>query len=745
MLLSRKPLDPALTTLAFALVLLPVTIRLFLWGFSLSGLLSDILVGMTLSLLLYRRHPAWAALGLILWGSAVIGSIELVEAVGRMPELSDIEYMMDPSFISHSAGGNGLAHPFVVIIILISILLAAYVLQRLHSHQRRPALSRKMWAVPAVLLILHANAMKQESGGESWKQYSVAHKIAAEKILNTLNSRDNRDAQLWAISRRDQQFSTADLSGSSLLTDGRGKARNVLVITLEGIPGAYIDQIREARGYQWSQQPMPGISAFALEQQAMHTPDFVIHTHQTIRGLYSILCADYPKLDSSTPKAIEMLSTANSKSQHCLPAQLAANGFATHFLQATDLAFMSKDRVMPHIGFQTVCGDNCLRKKKSFAWGLDDKDFFEGSLDYIKNLRNDKSRPWMLTLLTVGTHQPYGAPDSYLKRHDDPKMAAVAYLDDSLTQFLRSLRKLGVLDDTLVIITSDESHGVEELRLASAWGLNVIFAPEREQLPQLKQGVYGQVDLTVSVLDYFGIQPQGGSGRSLFRNYTQGRDMLSYTNGLLRYQPAEGTLLECQFQTGCKVYPQQGFITPQPEDSGLAPNTIASRTQALTQLLDDSMSLSAEQQEFIFAQDDKRKLKKKVENDWTDNLIGAQYLQFAPGTRTYVSLRIKALKTDKKGAHLLLRLKEFDQDSDATVPELPLLHKGESIAIDFNIDNPAGRKAFSFHLLGSGNGEIQIEEFKVSVRKLPNDSARDPVHVANTNMTPEDQTHIDPT
>ena len=33
----------------------------------------------------------------------------------------------------------------------------------------------------------------------------------------------------------------------------------------------------------------------------------------------------------------------------------------------------------------------------------------------------------MLTLLTVGTHQPYSAPERYLQRYDTAKQAAVAY------------------------------------------------------------------------------------------------------------------------------------------------------------------------------------------------------------------------------------------------------------------------------------------------------------------------------
>ncbi|HQQ75682.1 MAG TPA: sulfatase-like hydrolase/transferase, partial [Pseudomonadales bacterium] len=332
-------------------------------------------------------------------------------------------------------------------------------------------------------------------------------------------------------------------------------------------------------------------------------------------------------------------------------------------------------------------------------------------------------QPWMLTLLTVGTHQPYDAPESYRERYADPKMAAVAYLDESITQFLEELKKSGVFEDTLVVVTSDESHGIDELRLASAWGLNLMFAPERDKLPDFKQGVYGHLDLAVSVLDYFGLPAAGIMGRSQFRDYAQGRDMFSYTNGFLRYLHANGRFHECQFQSGCRDSQQNGFISPVEKDSRLSDEGAADRTEVLAARLNQSMSVSAEQQDFLFAKEDKRKLKTKAGNDWTDNLIGAQYLEFASGTRTYVSLRVKALKTDKHGAQLRLLLKEFDQDSDAVAPELPLLRKGESIAIDFTLDNPLGRKAFSFHLLGTGKGEIQIDEFRVVVRKLLEQSA----------------------
>src|SRR5690606_19640139 len=130
----------------------------------------------------------------------------------------------------------------------------------------------------------------------------------------------------------------------------------------------------------------------------------------------------------------------------CLPAQMRQRGFSTHFLQGAGLRFMAKDKIMPHMGFQKTLGRDWFRNKPylEFPWGMDDKAFLEGSLGYVKQLQRAR-KPWMLTLLTVGTHQPYSAPQAYLERFASPKQAAIAYLDDAVGDFLDALEKQGVL------------------------------------------------------------------------------------------------------------------------------------------------------------------------------------------------------------------------------------------------------------------------------------------------------------
>lgn len=87
------------------------------------------------------------------------------------------------------------------------------------------------------------------------------------------------------------------------------------------------------------------------------------------------------------------------------------------------------------------------------------------------------------------------------------------------------------------------------------------FQASAEELPSVKSGVYEHVDLSASILDYFALPvPSTLSGRSLFRDYETGREIMSFTNDKLRYHNGQGTLTECDFQQHCRYYASAGFI-----------------------------------------------------------------------------------------------------------------------------------------------------------------------------------------
>ena len=705
----RQP-NARLLSLIVLVLIVPVCLRAALGWSTPLGFLSDLAVGSLLVVALHRR-AWWLALPVLLfWALLAIATAELVSAVGRLPTPSDIHYLIDPQFVENSTGG-GLAHPALAIALLgaLSFWLLTQVAGRGRS---RPALPRAVWVAPIVLFAAHWGAQNLwPNDGDAWRLYNLPHQLLASEVADLqIQAEEWLDGDLEEPTPAMAGLTDVDLNGQKLLT-APGQARNVLIIALEGIPGAYIRANREAIGSHYQEDLMPNLSRWA--ERGMNTPDYVLHSHQTIRGLYAMLCGDYDKLNNGTPKGVEML-TLNERNHACLPAQLRAHGLSTHYLQGAGLRFMAKDKIMPHIGFDATHGLEWFSNSNylDFPWGKDDKAFFEGALDYVGQLKKQK-QPWMLTLLTVGTHQPYSAPDDYLQRYETPKQAAVGYLDDALDQFLSGLERQGVLQDTLVVITSDESHGIDGVRLASSWGFNLTLAPEQAQLPRLNAGVYGHVDLSTSILDYFDLPvPTALSGRSLFRDYDSGREIMSFTNGKLRYHNGQGIFSECDLPRRCRYYQSTGFIAESATYKGTYSGHPARQIAARADALDLSLLRTPLNHRYQFGSNNIIPLQAQVKDDWADNLIGAQYLEMPKGSQTRVRLTVRSVDP-QQAAYIQLKAKEFEQDVQLGLPAEMVVTAEQPLEMDFSFANPQQRKAFSFHLLGYGSGAVEVTDFSV--------------------------------
>lgn len=684
----------------------------FLWRLGQSGLaqpiglLSDLASG-ALVMLLALASPRWLRAPLVLlWAGLQAGSRELFAAMQRYPNWQDALYLLDPEFVRNSTSGLHLSSPVLAALILALALTACCLpLRRVRAASLFTGL-----ILAAGLFLAHDHFNDRNRQQSIAARYNPFQWLLADALAKPLPS-GKEPAPLAVLPPGLRQV---DLNGTPLLHKGR--AQNVLIVALEGIPGLYYPAIREAMGVP-PQRPEMNRLAQATTG-AMLMPDFVTHSHQTIRGLYSILCGDISELSFKTPKAIELLGLPEQAGQ-CLPAQMAKNGWDTHYLQASGLTFMGKDRVMPSIGFKEVHGSEWFpaREENLFEWGVTDTAFFKGAKEYIAGLRK-KEQPWMLTLLTVGTHQPYSVPDEIADRYPTRRDAAVAMLDQAVADFITGLRKDGVLDDTLVLITSDESQGHALAEWVCSWGLGIVLAPEQEELPRLKEGTFALMDVAASILDYFHLDiPPSVIGRSFFRQYDQPREMVAYTADKLRWHTSSDLLYECTRDEGClvgKAPSLLGFTTspllPDSEDH-------APRLFAAASALDNKLIEGKEQRLLQFAAGEIRTLPEKIRDEWADNLIGAQYLDFPANSKTRVTIRVRAIQAPDDGVQLKLSLRQWENlVTDISFSDFPLLRAGEESTLEFDFDNPEDRKAFSFHLTGEGKeSAIQIDEFNVTV------------------------------
>jgi arylsulfatase A-like enzyme len=508
----------------------------------LRGALADLVVGLLASGLvgLGLKVGRWWARGLavVVLVSLVVSSFAMLEFISVFDSLyafSHVGFVSDSTFLGGSA--RHLQQPGWLAL-LMSAAIAGGILAQ--------APGKPWWRAWAAALAssLVAQALFPVSPiYDEWRQ-----RHAVEANLSTLfASASDRPGAIGANLR---EVFGGDLGGERWI-EPLGPKTNVLLIMLEGASGAYLPSVAAAEGVQ-SSTLMPKLDALAKKNVLLSR--VISHQRQTNRGEYGILCGDYPKLLTDQSKMTEQTYGA---ARRCLPGVLRDAGFATVYIQAAPLGFMLKDQFMPKAGFQELIGEPWFERAYARTdWGVDDKAFFEQALGRVIELHRAQ-QPFFATMLTVGTHHPYTIPDAagangdatHPNRHD----LAFRWADEAVTDFVSGLEGHGVLRDTVVFITSDESAGLVRAEnatqklISQSWSFVIVLLPRRQS--RRIDTLVEHVDTAMSVTDLLGMEQQAERfiGRSWFRRYEVPRPLFSantYARRVMMWEPS-GSVVVC--------------------------------------------------------------------------------------------------------------------------------------------------------------------------------------------------------
>lgn len=446
------------------------------------------------------------------WLLVCFGNSEHVVANGANARVAHAGFLADDTFLL----GSALHASAPLVLALASIATGGLVWRALRS--RAPAVPFGRLATGALLMALGLAAWPTALASPEWRQASLLE----SNLRVGLDAPDRAPGPAAGnVLASDLRREPLDLSGALRLPRATGRP-NVLLILLEGISGAHIPLVARANDVA-SDLSLPHLDRLAAAH-VVYT-SFVAQQRQTNRGEYAILCGDWPKLRTGVPRMSEHVAHGGLR---CLPERMAALGYETVYLQAAPLAFMLKDQFMGRIGFGTVLGNAWFPDAWSRTnWGVDDRTFFEGALREVERLASGE-RPWFLTLLTVGTHHPYNVPEDFEADGATGFARAALQADQALGDFVDALTARGLLDDTLVLVTSDESAGLDEaapvdpltLLLSRSFGFLVVLGPQTR--PMQVDEPFVQSDLALSILDHLGAGPDalaGLGGRSVFRHY----------------------------------------------------------------------------------------------------------------------------------------------------------------------------------------------------------------------------------
>lgn len=159
---------------------------------------------------------------------------------------------------------------------------------------------------------------------------------------------------------------------------------------------------------------------------------------------------------------ITFLTNADVKYES-LPRILNKNGYttvSTHAERAGDWNW--SEAHSNALGYKDMWDIDSYKLDEVFGMGLSDHSFFNQYADKLKTLK----QPFFSTIPTLSSHGPFDLPDKYRelklpKAVDDTKLGgyfqSVHYTDEQIAFFINKLEKLGLLDDTVLVIYGD--HG----------------------------------------------------------------------------------------------------------------------------------------------------------------------------------------------------------------------------------------------------------------------------------------------
>ncbi len=636
-----------------------------------------------------------------------IVAMEMIVAKDTVPILSDLQFA-DKEFFKGSALHIEFAEYLIILIISIIPLLIA--IQRLRAGGRR-RITALIAGIAGFLMVAAIT-----STGPEWHKTNAVYLSIRDSIIGSVISGTEENGSSSAAehpeTRAGGKAAEKTIYGKPLLSYPKQNAPNIIIVVLEGIPGIYLRQVQEATGIDY---PLVMNELSTIAEQSLVVPHFVTHSRQTIRGLYAMQTGDYSKLSITTPKIYEYMSLPEGVRPPTLARILKNRGYRTFYLQAADLSYMSKDRFMYSAGFNEVYGKQFFKSQYvSFDWGPDDRAFFEQSADFIKEKNRCGSDPWLVELLTVGTHHPYAVPDEFRKDYQVDKEAAVAYLDKAVGKFYLELKESGILDDTIVIFTSDESHGVTGQPFGRYWGLMVVNGPGITGI--VNNDIHGLIDVPGSMLDFleFTPLPPDYPRYSFFRTGGPERNLLF--GPCIRYK--DGSVYETLNQISVKQYvPENGRLFSAGYEERLIEgeegSRLASEIISLRQKANESLTSHIEGAgAFTFLSGDRFELGTE-----TRILTTGQYLDLPGGSMISVELEARVLS-----GNALIRPQMIQYVHDLGVPEIetPPVTAGNTLHVSFRfpMKKDVARVWAALYAkasAGSGSSEIIIDTYNLSI------------------------------
>ncbi|MEI6267081.1 MAG: LTA synthase family protein [bacterium] len=239
---------------------------------------------------------------------------------------------------------------------------------------------------------------------------------------------------------------------------GVAKGKKVIMIQVEALNNFFVGA--KANG----QEITPNLNKLAANSKYFTEHIFTLGAGSTSDADFSTNTSIYPLLDSST-----FVKYGNDDFTS-LEKELKKVGYLTNAYHANSRGYWNRTTAFKSLGFDNFYAQENYKKGENISMGLEDKSFFEQSLNYITK-EPAKSFDYLITL---SSHYAFEMPVKYQKLNlesdqfttlDANFLQSINYADSSLGAFIDGLKRDKIYDDSLIVVYGDHTAKYDPMTL----------------------------------------------------------------------------------------------------------------------------------------------------------------------------------------------------------------------------------------------------------------------------------------
>jgi phosphoglycerol transferase MdoB-like AlkP superfamily enzyme len=263
-----------------------------------------------------------------------------------------------------------------------------------------------------------------------------------------------------------------------------------------------------------------------------------------------------------------------------LVSTLKSEGYDTSFFHG------APNGSMGFLGFGNILGYDHYYGKTEYnndadfdgVWGIWDEPFMQ----FFSKSLTQKQQPFMATLFSVSSHEPYMVPEKYQGKFPKGTVnihQCIGYTDFALQQFFKEAKKQTWYKNTLFVLVADHGNTIAYDEYRKEMNRNTVpilfFSADKKYVGENKDFAQ-QIDIYPTLLDMIGYQkPFRSWGRSLINDKQVAPFVVKYSANLYKFM--SGNYI-CAFD-GKKAV---GFYDK--EDKAMEKNLIKKRNAEMNKL-----------------------------------------------------------------------------------------------------------------------------------------------------------------